>query len=59
MRVVHDVRLYIVLTVVISGEDVCCSECVEPTSYLVRPIGTHGGEVMYFRSFALGVSLVS
>ena len=34
---------------------VCCSECNvvsyefnEPTSYLVQPIGTHGGEVMYF-----------
>ena len=34
---------------------VCCSkcnvvynECNEPTSRLVQPIGTHGGEVMYF-----------
>ena len=34
---------------------VCCSECSvvsnecnEPTSCLVQPIGTHGGEVMYF-----------
>ena len=34
---------------------VCCSECNvvsnecnEPTSCLVQPIGTHGGEVMYF-----------
>ena len=34
---------------------VCCSECnvvfnerAEPTSCLVQPIGTHGGEVMYF-----------
>ena len=31
---------------------VCCSECNivsnEPTSCLVNPIGTHGGEVMYF-----------
>ena len=33
----------------------CCSECNvvskecnEPTSCLVQPIGTHGGEVMYF-----------
>ena len=25
---------------------VCCSECNEPTSWLVQPIGTHGGEVM-------------
>ena len=35
---------------------VCCSECKvvsnecnEPTSCLAQPIGTHGGEVMYFR----------
>ena len=34
---------------------VCCcecnvvsNECTEPTSCLVQPIGTHGGEVMYF-----------
>ena len=34
---------------------VCCSECNvvsnecnEPTSCLVKPIGAHGGEVMYF-----------
>ena len=34
---------------------VCCSECNavsnecnEPTSCLMQPIGTHGGEVMYF-----------
>ena len=34
---------------------VCCSECNvvsnecnEPTSCLVQPIGTHGGEIMYF-----------
>ena len=34
---------------------VCCSEingifneCNEPTSCIVQPIGTHGGEVMYF-----------
>ena len=34
---------------------VCCcecnvvsNECNEPTSCLVQPIGTHGGEVMYF-----------
>ena len=34
---------------------VCCSyvnvvsnECNEPTSCLVHPIGTHGGEVIYF-----------
>ena len=43
---------------------VCCNECNvvsnecnEPTSCLVQPIGTHGGEVMYFRGvFALEVS---
>ena len=35
---------------------VCCrecnvvyNECNEPTSCIVQPIGTHGGEVMYFR----------
>ena len=34
---------------------ICCSECNvvsndcnEPTSCLVRPIGTHGGEIVYF-----------
>ena len=34
---------------------VCCSECNvvsnecnEPTFWLVQPVGTHGGEVMYF-----------
>ena len=34
---------------------VCCSECNvvsnecnEPTSFLVQPIGRHGGDVMYF-----------
>ena len=34
---------------------VCCSECnvvsnecIEPTSCLVPPVGTHGGEIMYF-----------
>ena len=29
----------------------CCfvsNACHEPTSSLVQPIGTHGGEVMYF-----------
>ena len=42
---------------------VCCSECnvsnqcKDPTSCLVQPIGTHGGEVMYV--LVLGVSLVS
>ena len=25
-------------------------ECNEPTASLVQPIGTHGGEVMYFES---------
>ena len=45
---------------------VCCcecnvvsNECNEATSCLVKPIGMHGGEVMYFGVFALGVSLVS
>ena len=37
---------------------VCCgeyngvsNECNEPTSCLVQPIGTHGGEVMYIDTF--------
>ena len=37
---------------------VCCGECYvffnvcnEPSPCLVQPIGTHGGEVMYFWSF--------
>ena len=43
---------------------VCCSECNvvfiecnEPTSYLVQPIGTHGGEVMYFGCVCFRVEL--
>ena len=42
---------------------VCCSECYvvsdEHTFCLVQPVGVHGGEVMYFGVFALGVSLDS
>ena len=42
---------------------VCCNECNvvsnEPTSCLVQPIGTHGGEVMYFGCVCIGESLVS
>ena len=45
---------------------VCCSECNvvsnecnEPTSCLVQPIGTHGGEVMYCGCSFFGMSLVS
>ena len=34
-------------------------ECDEPTSCLVQPIGTHGGEVITLGVFALGVSVVS
>ena len=41
---------------------VCCSECNvvsnEPTSSLAQPIGTHGGEVMYFGCVCFRVSLV-
>ena len=33
---------------------VVSNECDEPTPTLVQPIGVHGGEVMYFRSFCLG-----
>ena len=59
-------------TVVISGDDVCCSVvlCVlmvegmsvvynEPTSCLGKPIDTHGGALCTLGVFALGVSLVS
>ena len=28
--------------------NVVSNECNEPTSFLVQPIGTHGGEVIYF-----------
>ena len=45
---------------------ICCSECNvvsneynEPTSCLVQPIGTYGGEVICFGLFALRVSLIS
>ena len=44
---------------------VCCTECnvvsneCNELTSCVQPIGTHGGEVMYFVVFALGVSLVS
>ena len=31
-----------------SERNVVSNECNEPTSCLVQPIGTHGGEVMYF-----------
>ena len=45
---------------------VCCrecnvisNECNEPPPCLVQPMGTHGGNVMYFWFFALEVRLVS
>ena len=34
-------------------------ECNEPIPCLVQPIGTHGGEVMYFGCLCFRVSLVS
>ena len=34
-----------------SEYDVVSNECNEPTPCLVQPIGTHGGEVMYFGCF--------
>ena len=48
--------IYMFAIVCMSGRRyVCCSECNvvsnecnEPTSCIVEPIGTHGGEVMYF-----------
>ena len=53
VNVYHDhLKFYVVC---INGRRyVCCSECNvvsyecnEPTSYLVQPIGMHGGEVIY------------
>ena len=40
--------LYAVLYVRCSEYNVVSNECNEPTSCLVQPISTHGGEVMYF-----------
>ena len=34
--------MYVVVNVMLSNE------CNVPTPYLMQPIGTHGGEVMYF-----------
>ena len=34
--------------VVLNECNIVSNECIEPTSCLVQPIGTHGGEVMYF-----------
>ena len=31
--------------------NIVSNACNESTSWLVQPIGTHGGEVMYFGSF--------
>ena len=38
-----------------------CDDCDACTVVhcLVQPIGAHGGEVLYFGCFALGMSLVS
>ena len=53
--VVNVYRDHLKFCVVDGRRYVCCSECNvfskecnEPTSCLVQPIGTHGGEVMYF-----------
>ena len=43
--------------VMIEGMSVVSNECDEPSSYLGRPIGAHGCEVMYFRSFCLKCEL--
>ena len=52
-----------VLCVLIVEGYVCCNvvsnECDEPTSFLVQPIGTHGGEVMYFGCICFRGELVS
>ena len=50
------INVYVFIVLCINGRKyVCCSECNvvsdecnEPISCLVQPIGTHGGEVMYF-----------
>ena len=39
--------------------NVVSDKCNESTSCLVQPIGTHGGEVMYFGCVYFRVSLVS
>ena len=53
-------KLYVVC--IYGRRYVCCGECNvvsnESTTCLVQPIGAHSGEVMYFETFALGVSLV-
>ena len=40
--------MFLSLHILGSECDVVSNECNEPTSRLVQPIGTHGGEVMYF-----------
>ena len=45
------------------GRYVCCkcnvvsNECNEPTPFLVQPIGTHGGKVVYFWCVCFRVEL--
>ena len=55
VNVYHD-HLKLCVVCIDGRRYVCCSECNvvpndcnEPTSCFVPPIGTHGGEVMYFR----------
>ena len=38
--------------------NVVSNECNDPTPYPVHPIGTHGGEVMYYGCFCFRVDLV-
>ena len=38
--------------------NVVSNECVEPAPCLVQPIAAHGGGVIYFWSFDLGVSFI-
>ena len=54
VNVYHD-HLKVCVVCTTSRRCVCCGECyvvsndcAEPTSCPVQPIGTHGGEVMYF-----------
>ena len=48
-----------VCVLMVEGMSVVSNEYNEPTSCLVQPIGTHGGEVMYFKCICFRGSLVS
>ena len=46
LRVLMVEGMFVVVNVIANG-------CDQPTPGLVRPIGAHGGKVMYFRSFCI------